>query len=60
MKASELAEKLLQCPDFDVEFGLLEPDGSQYGVGLRRFSVRVDDIGYSSKKIILGPKEEIE
>lgn len=58
MKAKELAQKLLEYPDFEVEFGLLEPDGSSYGICLRVFSVGIDDIGYSSKVIKLGPIEE--
>jgi len=58
MKAKELAEMLLRFPDFDVEFGLLEPDGSKYGMGLRVFSVAIDDIGYSSEIVRLGPVEE--
>jgi len=60
MKAKELAEQLLRHPDFDVEFGFLEPDGSSWGIRLRRFVVMIDDIGYSSKKVILGPREEIK
>jgi len=59
MKAKELASKLLEYPDFEVEFGLLEPDGSPYGMGLRIFSVDVDDIGYSSKVVRLGPQREL-
>lgn len=59
MKAKELAEKILEYPDFDVEFGILEPDGSPYGIGLRTFSVMIDDIGYSSKVIKLGPNKEV-
>ena len=59
MKAKDLAEKLLNYPEFNVEFGLLEPDGSPYGVGLRRFDVGIDDIGYSSEVVILGPIKEL-
>jgi len=58
MKAKELAEQLMENPDFDVEFGLLEEDGSQYGMLLRTFSVRIDDIGYSDSVIKLGAVEE--
>ena len=59
MKAKDLAEQLLKFPDFDVEFGLLEPDGSPYGIGLRIFDVQVDDIGYSSSVVRLGPSKEL-
>ena len=59
MKAKELADKLLEYPDFEVQFGIIEPDRSQYGMGLRIFAVDVDDIGYSSKIVRLGPVEEL-
>jgi hypothetical protein len=58
MRAKELAKFLLEHPEFDVEFGLLEPDGSTYGVGLRTFEVMVDDIGWSSRVIKLGAARE--
>lgn len=59
MKAIDLAKKLLEYPDYEVDFSILEPDGSEYGVGLRSFEVGVDDIGHSSKRIILGPVKEL-
>ncbi len=59
MKAKELIEKLKEYPDFDVVFGLLEPDGSPYGIGLRRFNIDIDDIGHSDSVVILGPVAEI-
>jgi hypothetical protein len=58
MKAKELAKKLLENPDFEVEFVLFEADGSVYGAGLRRFTVDITDIGYSSKLLLLGGKED--
>ena len=60
MKAIDLAKKLLENPDFEVEFGITEPDGSVYGVGHRRFSVKVDDIGHSDRLIVLGPGGEVK
>lgn len=59
MKAKDLAEKLLEYPEFDVQFGIIEPDGSAYGIGLRTFEIEIDDIGHSSEVIKLGPVREI-
>lgn len=59
MKARELAEKLLQYPDFEVRFCFIEPDGSHYGISLRSFEdIDIADIGHSEKKIILGGDEK--
>lgn len=60
MKAEALAKELMMFPDFEVKFGILEPDGSSYGVGLRIFDVGVDDIGHSSKVLRLGPTMELK
>jgi len=60
MKAKELAEKLMENPEFEVVFSILEPDGSPYGMGLRSFNIDIDDIGFSDKIIILGPQNEID
>lgn len=58
MKARELAEKLLQYPDFEVRFCFMEPDDSHYGIRLRSFEhIDIDDIGHSEKEIILGGEE---
>lgn len=58
MKARELAEKLMLNPDFDVQFSFCEKDLSEYGLTLRNFyNIVIDDIGYSSKVIILGGDE---
>jgi hypothetical protein len=58
MKVKELIEELSAYEDFDVEFGLFEPDGSSWGCKLRTFSICIDDIGYSSKVIKLGVDKE--
>jgi hypothetical protein len=58
MKAKELSKILLEYPEFEVTFGLLDEDDSFYGVNLRQFEVTVDDIGYSSKIIKLGALRE--
>lgn len=59
MKAKELAAQLMEHPDFEVEFSLFELKVSPYGMELRRFSIQVDDIGYSDKIVVLGPTEEL-
>lgn len=54
MKAHELAEILMDYPDFDINFTLFEPDGSVYGMGCRTFKIDgISDIGHSSKIISL-------
>ena len=59
MKASELAEELVRCGDFDVEFSFSELDGSDYGLAIRRFKgISICDIGHSDKVVILSGKEE--
>lgn len=55
MKAKELAEKLLENPDFEVEFVHLEKDNSKWGMSLISFNnIKIDDIGYSDKVIQIG------
>lgn len=57
MKAKELAELLLSYPDFDVQFSRMETAlDSKYGVSLRKWDVKLNDIGHSDKIIILGPE----
>lgn len=59
MKAKELANKLLQYPDFEVWFCYMEADESRYGISLHYFEgVDIVDIGHSDKNIILGGEEE--
>ena len=59
MKAKELAEELVRCGDFDVEFRFSELDGSDYGMTVRRFkSIGIGDIGHSDKIVILTGKED--
>lgn len=59
MKAKELSEKLLQYPEFEVQFHFLEKDNSEWGITLRDFkNVDISDIGHSDKKIFLGGDEE--
>jgi hypothetical protein len=53
MKAKELAEILFEYPDFDVEFATVVIE-----MGLRAFTVDVDDIGYSPKVVRLGPGDK--
>lgn len=58
MKAKEIAAVLSKFPEFDVEFGFLDNDGSEYGVNLRVFNVSISDIGYSSRVIKLSSEGE--
>lgn len=60
MKAKKLAEKLMENPEYEVEFGLLEPDESSFGAKLRRFAIQIDDVGHSSRIVILGPANELD
>lgn len=58
MKAYDLAKKLLEYPDFDVEFVFSEPDNSSYGLSVRTFeNVEVGDIGHSDKVLVLVGEE---
>ena len=59
MKAKELAAQLTENPEYQVVFSLFKPDWSKCRVGLRRFGIQVNDIGYSDKLVILGPTEEL-
>ena len=59
MKAKDLAQELLKNPDFDIDFSFSFDDGSEWGLVVRRFkNVKVDDIGYNDKMIILGGEEK--
>jgi hypothetical protein len=59
MRASELIELLKEHPDFDVTTALFEPDGSEWGMGLRTFVVTgISDIGHSGKVIQLDLEEK--
>ncbi|MFH2030296.1 MAG: hypothetical protein ABIJ40_06660 [Bacteroidota bacterium] len=54
MKAKDLAELLLENPEFNVEMALFEKDSSDWSATLRRFEINgIADIGYSDKIIIL-------
>lgn len=64
MKAKELAEKLMENPDFDVEFTFVEccdelSDKTSHFFNIRTFKdIDIEDIGYSSKVIQLGGIEK--
>ena len=59
MKAKELAEKLLEHPEFEVMISIFENDGSAYGLGLRTFSITgIGDTGHSMKVIKLDIDEK--
>lgn len=59
MKAKDLAKLLLEYPEFEIETCITYPDGSNYGMGCLTHKVTgIDDIGYSSKVIILGLEKE--
>ena len=61
MKSKELAEKLLENPDFDVEFSFSENDNSTWRLSIRRFNnIEICDIGYSDKIIVLSGNERDE
>lgn len=57
MKAKDLAEKLLENPDFDVDFLFMEfyaHDETCVGQRIDKYKdVTICDIGYSDKVIIL-------
>ena len=58
MKARELADALLQYPDFDVCFSFGEPDGGEWGYTVRTFDdISIKDIGHSDKVLALGGAE---
>lgn len=64
MKAKDLASKLTENPEFDVEFTFVEyterPDDKICKfMNIRKFeNIQIDDIGYSSKVIQLGGIEK--
>ena len=64
MKAKDLASKLMENPDFDVEFTFVDyterPDDKICMFrNIRKFKdIDIEDIGYSSKVIQLGGAEE--
>jgi hypothetical protein len=59
MKAKELAEKLLEYPDFDVEFTAWEKiannesEGGSFPYIIKFNNVEVGDVGHSDKVILL-------
>lgn len=58
MKAKELAELLMENPDFEIDVAINDPDGSRWGTRMRTFDVMgICDIGYSDKLIRLDVKE---
>lgn len=57
MKAKELAEQLLKNPDFDIVFYATEKT-EDFGVYIKNFeNIKIIDIGYSDKIILLGGEE---
>lgn len=64
MKAKDLASKLMENPEFDVEFTFVEyterPDDKICMFrNIRKFKdIDIEDIGYSSKVIQLGGAEK--
>lgn len=64
MKAKDLASKLMENPEFDVEFTFVKyterPDDKICKfMNIRQFeNIQIDDIGYSSKVIQLGGIEK--
>lgn len=53
MKAKELAEKLLEHPEFEVTFSFHIPDGRGLTKSITFYNVDICDIGYSDKIISL-------
>lgn len=52
MKAKDLAELLLEYPDFEVTTVFSERDNSEYGLTVRQFKAcGIGDIGHSDKII---------
>ena len=59
MKLSELIESFVLFNDFDLEFLITEESDNKF-MNFRKFkNIRVSDIGYSDKVIILEGDEEI-
>lgn len=64
MKAKDLASKLMENPEFDVEFTFVEygegsGDKTSHFLNIRTFNdIDIEDIGYSSKVIKLGGTEK--
>ena len=57
MKAKELAELLLDLPEFEVEFSFMDTNHGNFD--LRCFeNVKIDDVGHSDKVIKLGGDEK--
>ena len=57
MKAKELAEQLLKNPDFDIVFNVTEKT-EDFGGYIKNFeNIKIIDIGYSDKIILLGGEE---
>ena len=57
MKARELAEQLLKNPDFDIVFNATEKT-EDFGICIKNFeNIKIIDIGYSDKIILLGGEE---
>lgn len=57
MKARELAEQLLKNPDFDIVFNATEKT-EDFRVYIKNFeNIKIIDIGYSDKIILLGGEE---
>ena len=57
MKAKELAERLMEHPDFDVEFRWFD---CIHGGCCTFTDIGIDDIGYSDGVIVLGGELEEE
>jgi len=60
MKAKELAERLLEYPDFELNFTFGERDNSEWGYTVRKFSIinMGIDIGHSDKIFSFGGDEQ--
>lgn len=59
MKASELAEKLLKHPDFDIKFHDFHQEFPGGPLACDSWTnIDVTDIGYSDKVIVLGGEIE--
>lgn len=57
MKAHGLARKLLECPDFDVNFTRVHISSSGDHIYTRFDQVEIVDIGYSDQIIIMSGEE---
>lgn len=60
LTAGELAERLMEHPDFKVEFCFCDKDNSEFGMTARTFSVDIEDVSHSDKIIMLGGKEGLQ